>query len=130
MPAGTYEDEINPIPGDVFLDRVLGWLCLVCGLAILGVAVYRLFHLPVGEPTWVQPARVALIGLGLVGIGAIITSKPQAFPFALALHVVRLVGVLALFAYSGPRFAITEIIWNLTVIGYCWLRMRGVSRDR
>lgn len=124
MPAGTYEDEVRPISGDVFLDRVLGWLCLVCGLAILGVAVYRLFHLPVGEPTWVQPARVLLIVLGLIGIGAIITSKPKAFPFALALHVVRLVGVFALFSFSGPRFAITEIIWNLTVIGYCWLRMR------
>ncbi len=124
MSAGTYESQSPTIRGDVFLDRVLGWLCISCAIPILGVAIYKLSHLPAGEPTWVQPARVFLIALGILGIFAIITSKPKAFRFALILHVIRLVGVFALFAYSGPRFSITEIIWNLTVIGYCWLRLK------
>lgn len=124
MSAGTYEEESTPIPGAIFLDRVLGWLCLSCAVPIFGVAVYRLSHIPAHEPSWVQGARVFLIGLGLIGICAIITSKPKAIRMSLWLHVARLVGVLALFTYSGPRFAITEIIWDLTVIGYCWLRLR------
>ena len=125
MPSGTYETDAQPIRGDVFLDRVLGWLCLSCALPILGVAIYRLGHIPFGEPSWVQPVKVLLAGLGIVGIGAIITSKPAAIRLAMGIYGIRLFALVAMYPWSGgPRFWGTELLWNLTVIGYCLLRLK------
>lgn len=125
MIEGTYEDDVQPIRGDVFLDRILGWLCLVCALPILGVAIYRLGHTMVGEPSWVQPAKVVFCALGIVGIAAIITSKPGAIRFAMWLYGLRLLALIAMYPWSGgPRFWGTELIWDLTVIFYCQLRLK------
>lgn len=125
MSAGTYENDVQPIRGDVFLDRILGWLCFACALPILGVAVYRLGHVPPGEPSWVQPAKVVIATLGVIGIGAIITSKPAAIKLAMGIYGLRLFSLVALYPWSnGPRFWGTELIWDLTVIGYCLLRLK------
>src|SRR5688572_733261 len=126
MAAGTYEDDVTPIPGNILLDRVLGGLCFICSLPILGVAIWRLSHPTPGEPTWVQPAKVVLAVLGTVGIGAIITSRLAFIRVALWLHVVRLLALFAMYPWSGQmRFWGTELIWNLAVIGYCYLRLRS-----
>jgi hypothetical protein len=128
MPAGTYEEDVQPIRGDVFLDRILGWLCLACALPIVGVAIYRLGHVPAGEPTWVQPAKVLIGCLGIIGIAAIITSKPAAIRFAAGLYGLRLLALVAMYPWSnGPRFWGTELVWDLTVIGYCLLRLKPES---
>jgi hypothetical protein len=132
MSSGTYEGEVVPIQGAKFLDRILGWLSLGCGIPILGVAIYRLTNAdlsqtPSTEPSWVQMARVCLVAMGLVGIASIMTSKPMGFMIALWLHVFRLLAVFALYPWSGgPRFSGTELVWNITVIVYCWLRLKSL----
>jgi hypothetical protein len=129
MTTGTYEDELQPIQGAKFLDRVLGWFCIACGVPILGVAINRYLHpkpaLSEAMPGWVEPARVLLVVLGLVGILAITTSKPKAFKVAMALYGFRILGLLALYPWSGgPRFSGSEFLFDVVVIGYCWLRLR------
>ncbi len=130
MAEGTFK-ELPLIPGYIFLDRILGWLSLACGIPILGVAIYRLANAEsvqqyIVEPSWVQFARVCLIVMGLVGIATIMLSKPMGFLIALWLHAFRLVAVLALYPWSGgPRFSGTELVWNVTVIAYCWLRLKS-----
>jgi len=134
MPQATYEDEVAPIRGDILLDRVLGWLCLVCALAVLGLAVYRLFNpgdpdLYGVEPGWVQPAKVLLIVLGIIGIAGIISSRTGGFRIALVLYLIRLAALIAMYPYSGGiRFWGTELVWNLVVIGYAWLRLRSSQK--
>lgn len=132
MPGGSYEDEVQPVPGDVLLDRVLGWLAFVCALPVLGVAVYRLLdqrpiELSQWEPVWTQPLRVFLIALAMIGIFACTRSSIRGFQLAIWLFVARLIGAGALYPYSGgPRFAATEIVFDLVVIGYAFLRLKSL----
>jgi hypothetical protein len=134
MPQASFEEEVAPIRGDIFLDRILGWLCLVCALAVLGLAVYRLARpgdpdLYGVEPTWVQPVKVVLIVFGIVGLAGIISSRPGGFRLALWLHAFRLAALIAMYPYSGGiRFWSTEFVWNLVVIGYAWLRIRSTQK--
>ncbi|MBC8064056.1 MAG: hypothetical protein H7Y17_04450 [Chlorobia bacterium] len=128
MPLGTYEDHLQPVRGDELLDRVLGWLSFACALPVFGLALYRLADPAEGEPTWVQPLRVALILLALIGIFACTRSSIRFFKLALILFTARLVGACVLYPWSGgPRFSGSEIAFDLVVIGYCLLRLKGLS---
>jgi hypothetical protein len=135
MPSDTYEGEVEPIRGDVFLDQILGWLAFVCTLPVLGFALYRIANprdpAEYGiEPDWAQPLRVALIVLALIGIYGIVRSKALGFKIAIALFGLRLLGAVALYPYSGgPRFSGTEMLFDLVVIGYAWLRLRSLNEQ-
>jgi hypothetical protein len=134
MPGGTYEDEVKPIPGDVFLDRVLGWLAIVCTLPVLGFAIYLLNHPPDPlkygiQPWWTQYLRVFLIVLALIGLFGCTRSTAQGFRVAGYLFAVRLAGAIVLIPYSGGlRFSGTEILFDLVVIGYAYARLRSLER--
>jgi hypothetical protein len=133
MPGGTYEEEVKPIRGDVFLDRILGWLAFSCALPVLGVAVYRLLdrrpiELEFWEPAWVQPLRVLLIALAIVGIVACTRSSVRGFQIAILLFIARIAGAIALYPYSGgPRFSGTELLFDLVVIGYSFIRIKSLN---
>ena len=134
MPGGTCEDEVKPIPGDVFLDRVLGWLAIVCALPVLGFAVYLLYYPPDPlkygyQPWWTQYARVLLILLAIIGLYGCTRSTASGFKLAGYLFAVRLAGAIVLYPYSGgPRFSGTEILFDLVVIGYAFIRLRSIER--
>jgi hypothetical protein len=130
MPGGTYEEDAPSIRGDVFLDRVLGWLCFACGLPVLGVALFRLSDLPEGIPFGVQVAKVCLIVFALAGIVAITTSRKNGFRLAILLYAIRILGGIALYPWSGgARFAGTEFLWDAVVIGYCFIRLRSFREN-
>ena len=132
MPEGTYGDDLPAIRGDIFLDRILGWLCLVCGLPVLGFAIYQWMQ-PATEslaPSWVQPAKIVLIVLGLAGLACITTSKKGPIRVALWLHIIRTVGLFSMYPWSGgPRFLGTEFVWNVVVIWYCWMRLKTIENQ-
>ena len=135
MTSGTYENELKPISGGVFLDKVLGWFTFICGLPILGVAINRYLHAKpnIAEPvpTWLEPARIVLVVMGLIGILAIITSKRKGFQLAMALYALRVVGLLVLYPWTGgPRFAGSELLFDFVAIGYCWLRLRQPDQNQ
>ncbi len=132
MSGGTYENEVRPIKGGVFLDRTLGWLSLVCALPVLVLAVYWQMHpalLPV-QPGWVQPVKIFLIVLALLGICAVIASRPGAIRLALWLYLIRTLALFVMYPWSGgPRFWGTELAWNLVVIWYCWMRLKTIDNE-
>jgi hypothetical protein len=92
-------------------------------LPVLGVALFRLSDLPEGIPFGVQVSKVCLIVFALTGIVAITTSRRNGFRLAILLYDIRILGGIALYPWSGgARFAGTEFLWDVVVIGYCFIR--------
>ncbi len=125
MNSGSYEHEVTPVRGDVFLDKLFGWLSLSLALCVLGVAVYRLFH----GVAWLESVRIFLILLGIAVCWLATLSTPKAFRLTIALSVVRMVGAFATYPWAGgPRYFGSEIMFDIVVIVYAMLRIKSLSK--
>src|SRR5436190_1517247 len=127
MTEQAMEPEISSIRGDVFVDRILGWLTICCALAVLGLSIAKLLgHMPEGiepGPAWLEPTRAILISIGIVGLYLCTLSAANSFRIALWLYVVRLLGLVVLWKWSLPRFSGSEFLFDIVVISYCQLRI-------
>ena len=127
------EFELPPIRGDVFVDRILGWLCIFCCLPVLGFSISKLLgHLPEGVepgPPWLEPTRTALICLGLVGLLLATRSTAKSFRGVLWLYVFRLAAVLALGKWALPRYSGSEAAFDIVVIAYSLIRVKKLEQE-
>ncbi|MCC7229495.1 MAG: hypothetical protein IT203_03810 [Fimbriimonadaceae bacterium] len=132
MNEGSYENDVVTIRGDVFIDRILGWLSLFCALPVLGLSISKLLgHLPEGvqpDAAWIEPTRMALIVLAMVGIYIATKSTYLGFKLVAGIFAFRLVASLVLSPWTGsPRYLFSEILFDLVVLAYSFLRMRRLA---
>lgn len=126
MNSGSYEGDVAPIRGDVFLDKLFGWLVFTLALVVLGAAVARLVQ--PGAVVWLESARIFLIVLSLVGFVAATRSTASAYRLVFILFLIRVVGVLALYPWAGgPRYFGNELLFDLVVLWYARLRIKKLT---
>ncbi len=125
--AGSYEDEVKPVRGDLFLDKLFGWLSLVLALVVLGTAIARLFK--PDDLQWLESVRIVLIVLGIAGCWLATLSTVKAFRTVIALYFIRTVGAFAIYPWvGGPRYFGSEILFDLVVIGYALIRIKALKK--
>ncbi|MBN9500157.1 MAG: hypothetical protein BGO01_03030 [Armatimonadetes bacterium 55-13] len=128
MSAGSYEHEITPIRGDVFLDRLFGWMTFVLAFVVLGAAVVRVTQ--PGNILWLEATRIVMILLGMIGAWLATRSTPHSFRAVLVVFAIRLIGCLALYPWSGgPRFVGSEFLFDVVVLIYAWVRIKALSNE-
>lgn len=132
MNEGSYENDAITIRGDVFIDRILGWLSLLCALPVLGLSISKLMgHLPDGvqpDATWIEPTRLALIVLAMLGIYIATRSTYLGFKIVAGIFAFRLVVSLALSPWTGsPRYLFSEVLFDIVVLAYSVLRMKRLA---
>lgn len=125
MSAGSYEDELRPIRGDVLLDKIFGWLTLTLTVVVFGTAIWRLTH---GGIVWLESVRIFLIALAIAVCLLTTTSTEKAFRWVIYLSVIRLIGAIATYPWDGgPRYWGSEVLFDLVAIGYAKLRIRTLT---
>ena len=130
MQPDTSRDGIQPIRGDILLDRLFGWLSFVCALPVFGLSFAKLtgrVTSSVPDPAWLEPVRITMTVLALVAFVLVTRSSRPLFKVCIGLFVIRTIGLLAAWPWSGgPRFAGSELLFDLVAIWYCWLRWKAL----